>query len=91
MTQIRLKSTVESDESLWLHDHDQIFGTLKPGVACLWKRPADNAQIPRITMDEVIIIVAFNAANRFAHLTDFKYDKRTTSSQRIPSGKNTNT
>ena len=89
--QICLKFTVESDDALWLHAHDQIFGTLKPGVACLWKRPADIAQIPRITIDEVIIKVASIAANLFAHLTDFMYDKRTTSSQRMPPDRNTNT
>jgi hypothetical protein len=69
--QIFLKSTVEEEEVSWLQDHDQILGTLKP-VSCLWKRPAEMAQMPRATREAVIIKVASVAARRFAHLTDLK-------------------
>ena len=71
MRQIWLKLTELSDESLWLHAQDQIFGTLNP-VSCLWKRPAEIAQIPRAMTEAVIIKVASVAAIRFAHLTDLK-------------------
>lgn len=81
MTQICLKFTVESDDASCLHDHDQIFGTLNPGDDCLWNRPADITHIPIATTEAVIMRVAFIAAIRLAHFTDFMYDKSTTSSQ----------
>jgi len=69
--QIWLKLTDSSEASLWLQAQDQIFGTLNP-VSCLWKRPAEIAHIPMATTEAVIMMVAFTAARRFAHLTDFK-------------------
>lgn len=76
--QIWWKLTTESDDASCLHAHDQIFGTLNPGVEWLWNRPADIAHIPMTTTETAIIKPAFRAAIRFAHLTDFRYDKRTT-------------
>lgn len=76
--QIWLKLTVPSEEGLWLHAHDQIFGTLKAGASRLWKMPAETAQMRRKTTDAAIIKLASAAANRFAHLTDFMYERRTT-------------
>ena len=55
-----------------------MFGTLNAGASRLWKIPAEIAHMRRKTTDAPTIKLASAVAKRFAHLTDFIYDRRTT-------------
>ena len=67
-------------EAVWcLQDQDQMLGTLIPlRMSLLWKSPAEKAQTAIIVREAVNAKIALAVLRRFAHVTDLRYERRTT-------------